>query len=90
MFTSYGFASDFTFKEKSPADREFNQDYQGIKNYRHNKSLSLIPKETSTRRTKLSSFVRAAKMQMKMRFQNILMCVMLTRREQGALIQWFG
>ena len=44
-FTSYGFASDFTFKEKSPADREFNQDYQGIKKLQTQQKFVFDPKK---------------------------------------------
>nr|WP_282556263.1 hypothetical protein [Providencia rettgeri] len=44
-FTTYGFASDFTFKEKSPADREFNQDYQGAKKLQAQQKFVFDPKK---------------------------------------------
>ncbi|GAB1440022.1 hypothetical protein MASR2M36_28030 [Providencia sp.] len=44
-FTSYGFASDFTFKEKSPADRQFNQDYQGVKELQAQQKFVFDPKK---------------------------------------------
>ncbi len=44
-FTSYGFASDFTFKEKSPADREFDKNYQGIKELQAQQKFVFDPKK---------------------------------------------
>lgn len=44
-FTSYGFANDFTFKEKSPADRQFNQNYQGIEKLQSEQKFVFDPKK---------------------------------------------
>ncbi|EPL6455122.1 MULTISPECIES: hypothetical protein [Providencia] len=44
-FTSCGFASDFTFKEKSPVDRQFDKDYQGVKKLQAEQKFVFDPKK---------------------------------------------
>lgn len=89
-FSSFGFAIDLSFKEKSPIDRLYDENYQGIKKLQTEQKFKFDPKKKLPKRIVATKIYWHSEMPTKSLFSIRYAPVILTQQGQGARIQPHG